>query len=113
MGIIQKTSVSRLRLHLWCSCLPKSPPTPTPPHPSTQGAPVTLVCSPYSLGGEGGALRMERALFCAVDLPGRSRSPSTQDTTLCPFLAMAFLWGVLGDRRDPIRTNKGKVRLGC
>lgn len=78
-------------------------PTQVGPHPA-QGVPAALVCSPHGLGGEGGVLRMESSLFCAVDLSGRSGLPSRQDTTLPfpgPFLAMSSLWGVLGDRRRP------------
>lgn len=103
VGVAHKTFVSRLRYACLLKCFPTRPRVP---------APATLVCSTQGLRGEGGAPRMESAPLCAVDLPGRSRSPSRQDTILCPFLGMASSGESVGVRRDRIQTNNGKVGLG-
>lgn len=55
---------------------------------------------------------MESALLSAVDLPGRSRSPSTQDSIPLPFPGHGFFGGVLGCRRGPNPSQQRERRAG-
>lgn len=48
------------------------------PHPAQGALLPPLVCSTQGLRGDGGAPRVESALLCAADLPGRSRSPNAR-----------------------------------